>query len=180
MSESQGGITEKVQEGGKQLGEAVQEQASQAKELGVDKLSEQLDARTTEVGSQARSLAAALRESGQRMQGESGAAARLTSGAADRLERVGGYLERSRGDEMLQDVERFARERPWLVAGAAAAAGLVASRFLKASSERRFTRSTSGGQRVMDTDPWRAVEARDSETRATRVGEPQYAGGVRS
>lgn len=84
---------------------------------------------------------------------------------------------------MLQDVERFARERPWLVAGAAAAAGLIASRFLKASSERRFTQASLGGQRggsVMDAQRSRAAEPKHPETRATRVGEAQYAAGVRS
>ena len=39
---------------------------------------------------------------------------------------------------MLRDVEDFARRRPWIVAGIGLAAGLAASRFLKASSERRY------------------------------------------
>jgi hypothetical protein len=38
-------------------------------------------------------------------------------------------------------VEDFARRRPWLVAGIGFAVGLAASRFLKASSERRYTGS---------------------------------------
>jgi ElaB/YqjD/DUF883 family membrane-anchored ribosome-binding protein len=185
MSESQVGITEKVQEGGKELAETVQEQASQAKEMGRSKLSEQLDERTTQIGTQARSFAGALRQTGQQMGPESDDTARLTSGMADRLERVGGYLERARGDEMLRDVERFARERPWLVAGAAAAAGLVASRFLKASSERRFEQTGGfhaqrGVQTASYADRLSTAETGRLETGVTRVGEPQYAGGVRA
>jgi hypothetical protein len=38
----------------------------------------------------------------------------------------------------LRDVEEFARRRPWLVAGIGVVAGLAGSRFLKASSERRY------------------------------------------
>ena len=68
---------------------------------------------------------------------------RITAGVADRLERAGGYLERANGEEMLRDAERFVRTRPWVVAGAAAAAGLVASRIFKASSERRYDQSSN-------------------------------------
>jgi hypothetical protein len=68
---------------------------------------------------------------------------RITAGVADRLERAGGYLERANGDEMLRDAEQFVRTRPWVVAGAAAAAGFLASRIFKASSERRYDESTN-------------------------------------
>ena len=44
---------------------------------------------------------------------------------------------------MLRDAEQFVRTRPWVVAGAAAAAGIVASRIFKASSERRYDQSTN-------------------------------------
>ena len=62
----------------------------------------------------------------------------MTEGAADRIERFGGYLEQTSGDELLRDVEDFARRRPWMVAGIGLVVGLAASRFLKASSERRY------------------------------------------
>jgi hypothetical protein len=134
MSESHGGITGTVQEG-----------ATQVKDKGKETVTEQLDRRTTEAGTQARSLADALRRTGRQMETEghdgSVGVTRMTSAVADRLERAGGYLERARGDQMLDDVERFARERPWVVAGAAAVAGFAASRLLKASSERRYERS---------------------------------------
>jgi hypothetical protein len=73
--------------------------------------------------------------------------ARVAEQAADRIEQLGSYLESKRGDEMLRDVEDFARRRPWLVAGIGLAAGLAASRFLKASSERRYE---SSGQRFRE------------------------------
>lgn len=120
--------------------EKVQEQASELKEQGREQLRHQLDDRTTQAGQQARSLAEALRKSGSELESGGGAAgaARVASSAADKLERVGGYLERSQGETMLRDAEQFTRQRPWLVAGAAAVAGFLASRVLKASSERRY------------------------------------------
>lgn len=116
------------------------QQASDLKEKGKGQVREQIDQRTTQAGEQVRSFADVLRRSGSELEGETGSGSvnRAASGVADRLERVGGYLEGAKGDDLLRDAERFARERPWLVAGAAAAVGFAASRLLKASSESRY------------------------------------------
>ena len=63
------------------------------------------------------------------------------------MERLGGYLERTSGDELLRDAEDFARQRPWTVAGLGLLVGLAASRFLKASSERRYDSAQGNGYR---------------------------------
>jgi hypothetical protein len=60
------------------------------------------------------------------------------------VEQVGRYLERVDGNELLTDAERFARQRPWLLAGIGLVAGLAASRMMKASSERRYATSPGG------------------------------------
>jgi len=118
----------------------AQEKAVELKEQGKSKLGETLDQRTSEAGAQTRKMAQALRRSGEQLSNEGKAqqAAGLAEGAADRLERLGGYLERTSGDELVRDLEDFARRRPWMVAGMGLVAGLAASRFLKASSERRY------------------------------------------
>ena len=124
----------------------AQEKAVELKEQGRNKLSETVDERTTQAGGQARQLAQALRRSGEQLreQGDGRQVAGVTEGAAERIERLGGYLEQTSGDELLRDVEDVARRRPWMVAGIGLAVGLAASRFLKASSERRYD-SASGG-----------------------------------
>ena len=121
----------------------AQQKASELTEQGRSKLGETLDERTTQAGGQARQMAQALRRSGAQLreQGEGQQVAGLTEGAADRIERLGGYLERTSGDEFLRDAEDFARQRPWMVAGLGLMVGLAASRFLKASSERRYESS---------------------------------------
>jgi hypothetical protein len=84
-------------------------------------------------------LAEALRRSGNDLSGEgNGSAAQLTGQAADRIERLGSYLEQKRGDELMRDVETFARRRPWMLAGLGMLAGVAAARFMKASSEQRY------------------------------------------
>jgi ElaB/YqjD/DUF883 family membrane-anchored ribosome-binding protein len=125
----------------------AQERAVELKEQGKSKLGETLDQRTNEAGSQARKMAQALRRSGEQLLNEANGqqAAGLTDGAADRIERLGGYLERTSGDQLVRDVEDFARRRPWMVAAIGLVAGLTASRFLKASSERRYEGSAQAG-----------------------------------
>jgi ElaB/YqjD/DUF883 family membrane-anchored ribosome-binding protein len=128
--------TSQVQE----VASSAQEKAVELKEQGKSKLGETLDERTNQAGEQARKLAQTLRQSGeqQRNQDDGQQIAGITEAAADRVERLGDYLTRASGNELLRDVENFARRRPWVIAGIGLVAGLSASRFLKASSERRF------------------------------------------
>ena len=148
MSDMGAGTTGEQEQGGG-IAETVSEQATKAKDKGRRELRDQLDDRTTQLGQQARSLAGTLRRSGVEAQAHGSdevGVERITEGVADRLERAGGYLERANGDEMLRDAEQFVRTRPWVVAGAAAAAGILASRIFKASSERRYDQSTNASK----------------------------------
>jgi len=123
----------------------AQEKAGELREQGSARLRDQLDDRSTRAGSQMRSVAAALRRSGDDLRSdENASAARLADGAADRLDQVGSYLEERNGEDLLREVESFARRRPWLLAGVGMLAGITAARFLKASSEDRYT-SANGG-----------------------------------
>jgi ElaB/YqjD/DUF883 family membrane-anchored ribosome-binding protein len=117
----------------------AQEKASELREQGSARLRDQFDERSTATGQQVRSLAEALRRSGNDLRNEgNGNAAQLTAQAAERIERFGVYLEEKTGDDVMRDVERFARQRPWLLAGLGALAGVAAARFMKASSEQRY------------------------------------------
>jgi len=127
----------------------AQEKASELREQSSARLRDQFDQRSNQAGSQARSLAEALRRSGNDLNGEGSAnVSQLTGQAADRIERVGSYLEQKSGDELMRDVETFARRRPWMLAGLGMLAGVAAARFMKASSEQRYGdyRRTSGQQ----------------------------------
>lgn len=124
---------------GEQASAKVQEGVSELREQGSARLRDQFDRRSNQAGSQMRSLAEALRRSGNDLSNEgNGDAARLTGQAAERLERLGSYLEQKRGDELMRDVESFARRRPWMLAGVGMLAGVAAARFMKASSEQRY------------------------------------------
>jgi ElaB/YqjD/DUF883 family membrane-anchored ribosome-binding protein len=143
----QEGLVDQASSQVQEAASTAQEKAVELKEQGKSKLGETLDQRTNEAGTQARKMAQVLRRSGEELSNEGNGqqVAGLTEGAADRIERLGGYLERTSGDELVRDVEDFARRRPWMVAGIGLVAGLAASRFLKASSERRYDESAQAG-----------------------------------
>jgi hypothetical protein len=123
-----GGATGKAQE-------KVQEAAGQAR----DRVRDQVDSRSTQVGEQAESVAHDVRSVGEHLRGEGkDKPAELADKAAARVAELGDYLKRSDGDALLRDAERLGRERPWAVMAGGLVLGIAASRFLKASSSRRY------------------------------------------
>ena len=128
--------------GSEGIASQAQDKAKEAAGEARGRVREEVDRRSTEIGGRvgssagdARSVAEELRKQGK------DTPARYVEQAADRAERLGGYLERSDGDQVLRDVEDAARRNPWAVAAGALALGFAASRMLKASSTERY-RST--------------------------------------
>jgi hypothetical protein len=122
-----------------QAKEKAQETAQQAAGQAKNRVSDQVDQRSTQAGervstaaSDARSVAEELRNQGKEQP------AKLAEQAAQRAERLGDYLQRSDGDAILGDIEDFGRRQPWAVIAGGIALGFAASRFLKASSSRRY------------------------------------------
>jgi ElaB/YqjD/DUF883 family membrane-anchored ribosome-binding protein len=151
---------------------AAQEKASELREQSSARLRDQFDQRSTQAGSQVRSLAKALRRSGNELGNEgNSSASQLTTRAADRIERVGSYLEQKSGDELLRDIETFARRRPWMLAGIGMVAGVAAARFMKASSEQRYGdyRGSSG--------QWPTRPGAQSSTASASQGQAQLSSG---
>ena len=136
----QEGLADEVSTRVQDASSAAQEKAAELREQGTARLRDQFDQRSSQAGTQMRSLAKALRRSGDELAGEGngGTAQQLTGQAADRIERLGGYLEQKSGDELMRDIEGFARRRPWMLAGLGALVGAAAARFMKASSEQRY------------------------------------------
>jgi hypothetical protein len=101
--------------------------------------------RSTQAGERAIGTAGDIRSVGDelRRQGKE-APARIADRAADQTERLGAYLRDADPDTLLGDVEEFGRRRPWAIAAAGMAIGIVAARTLKASSSRRYSRVAGG------------------------------------
>jgi ElaB/YqjD/DUF883 family membrane-anchored ribosome-binding protein len=121
-----------------EVAETAKQEVMDVKDQAGERARSMVDSRSTEVGSQMTSAARAVRSASDelRQQGST-TAATVVEAVADRAQRLGSYMESTDADSLLRDAEDFARRRPWLVAGAAATVGLLASRLLKASSARR-------------------------------------------
>jgi hypothetical protein len=126
---------DKAEELASQAQDRAQEVAGQAK----GRMRDQVDQRSTEAGERVSSTAQDVRSVGEelRKQGKD-QPARLADQAADRAERLGGYLKESDADRILRDIEDFGRRQPWAIVAGGLALGFVGSRFLKASSQKRY------------------------------------------
>src|SRR5918997_2947471 len=108
---------QQTQEKAREVAGQAQDKAREAAGQARGRVSEEVDRRSTQAGEQvtsnagdARSVAEELRKQGKEKP------ARYVEQAADRAERLGGYLQESDRDRILPDVEDFARRNPWAVA----------------------------------------------------------------
>jgi broad specificity phosphatase PhoE len=141
-------MSEQVKERASEGAQQVKEKASEAKVQTRQRLSEQLNDRSTQAGEQMTRTAGALRQTAKQLRGDQQAqGAQVLDGVAQRVEQLGQYLTANDGDRMLRDVERMARQQPWLVVGGGVVLGLLGARFMKASSSRRYEQNGNGSQR---------------------------------
>jgi hypothetical protein len=159
-----GSATDQVKDQVRDKAQVAQDKARGALGQARGRLSDQVDQRSTQAGervagtaSDVRSIAEELRNQGK------DAPANLAEQVANQADRVGDYLKEASGDRILRDAEDFARRQPMLVAAAGLALGFAASRFLKASSSRRYE---SGYQRDDDGGYVQAPAASPYDTRS--------------
>ena len=145
-----GGAAEQAQEAAAQVKEQAQETAEEVKARASDRMRAQLDTRSTEMADQITPFAQALHMAGDHLVGQGNATGgKAAHRAGEQAEQLAGYLRGSGSDRFLGDIEGFARQRPWAAGGVGLVAGFMAARFLKASSESRYTSS----QRPHDNAP---------------------------
>ena len=127
--------TEQAKDQAKEKAQATAQQAKRG-------VRDQVDQRSTEAGERVGTAAQDIRSVSEelRKQGKD-QPAKLAEQAATRAESLGDYLQRTDGDTILRDIEDFGRQRPWAVIAGGLALGFAASRFLKASSSRRYESS---------------------------------------
>jgi hypothetical protein len=140
------GSVGEAQEKAHEVAGQAQEKARDAAGKAQETVRQQVDQRSTEAGERVAGTAGDLRSVGEelRKQGKDGPA-KLADRAAEQTEKVGSYLKEKGPDEMLHDVEDFGRQRPWAVMAGGLALGVVAARFLKASSRNRYQQRSSNG-----------------------------------
>jgi hypothetical protein len=119
--------------------ETARDKLEEGTEKARSRAREQIDERSTQAGEQVSATAQALRDTGRQLreQGQ-GAQADAAERVARHADRFGSYLSESDADRLLADVEDLGRRKPMAVVGVGVAVGFAASRFLKASSSKRY------------------------------------------
>ena len=166
--QSQGAqVAEQVKEKAEQAKEKAQPAIGQAREKAQElrgqaasRAREQVDMRSTQAGEQARSIADAVRRTGDHLRSEGKEQpAKVAEQAAERAERLASYLTESDGDRILRDAQDLVRRQPWLVAAAAGAAGFLAARFLRASGTGGDGQPSTDGRPSMLQHPEESARA---------------------
>jgi hypothetical protein len=122
----------------KELAQQSVEVAQQATERARGAVASQVDERSRLAGEQLEAIGASTRRVSEQLRGEGHEApAKMMERAAEQADRLGSYLREGDSQRFVRDVEDFGRRRPWALAAVGLAIGLAASRFLKASAERR-------------------------------------------
>jgi ElaB/YqjD/DUF883 family membrane-anchored ribosome-binding protein len=106
---------------------------SRLKETTTAQLSRQKERATDGLGS----VAQAVRQSTQPLREQKyDTLARYIEQGADQLEKLSRQIKEKNVEQIVEDAQRFARQRPALFIGAAFALGVVGARFLKSSADR--------------------------------------------
>jgi hypothetical protein len=108
-----------------------QEHVQEVTEAVKSSVTEQKDSAASNLGN----LAGALRKAAHESGAGDASTTRIVEWAADGLERVSATLRSNDLDGMVRQVQSFARSQPLAFFFAAAAAGFLATRFLKAGTE---------------------------------------------
>lgn len=103
----------------------------QAKQTVTSQVSDKKDLAADSLGA----VADTLRQTGEQLRDQNiGPFVGLASAAADQVETLSAYLRDTNVNDLVRDVEDFARRQPILFLSGAFALGLLGARFLKSSS----------------------------------------------
>ncbi len=163
-----GQAAEQARQQGQQLAQQAKQQASELANRGNEQVKSQLANQKHDASQRLRPIQTALQETAHqlRRQGQ-GSVAEYADRTADQVERLSGYLRETEVEEIVDEVRGFARRRPALFLGGAAALGFFATRFLKSSSEEGA--SAGDGSSVTPTATSRAAVSYGTEEPATAL-----------
>ena len=113
------------------FGESRQESVTEkAKDETKNRVVPFLSDRKERLVEQLNQTAGALRETEKQIDSNRGG--ELIRMSAQKIEQLGGYLSTREINEIIDDLRKYARARPWTVMGGAFVLGLATARFLKA------------------------------------------------
>ena len=160
--------TEQAKQQTQQLAQQARQQANQLANRGSEQVKSELSNQKHQVAQRMTPIQTALQETGQQLRNQGqGSVAQYADRAAEQVERFSGYLRENDVDQLLEEARNFARSRPALFLGGAAALGFLGTRFLKSSSEEAA--SGEDGSSATPTAASRAAVSYGTEEPATAL-----------
>src|SRR3954454_21160979 len=139
---SQGGTgavqqaADQVQDKAGEVADQAQQKVGEVVDQAKQTVTSQVSSRKDQAAESLHTVADALRQTGDDLRGrEQAAVAQYASMAADRVQDLSQFIRERDVNQIVGDVERYARRNKGLFLGGAFALGLVAARFLKSSSQ---------------------------------------------
>jgi hypothetical protein len=176
---------------------AAMEQAKRAAAQVGEQAKSTVDTRRTEVAHELGNVAEVVRQTAQDVgMGNSDTVARYGERIADQIEGVSTYLDEHGVEDILTDIQDFARRQPALFLGGAFMLGIVVGRFLRSSGSRlsdygygsggydRYSSDYSGGSYTSSgsmgtsSDRWGGAAGGQIDRRGTTTGSTGTGGGA--
>ena len=135
-----GGRSKKGQakEQSQEVAQQGQQKASEAAQQGRQKAAGQLATRKEQAAGQIEGISRALRQTSEQLrEQDQGSIGKYAEQGADQADRLANFLHEKEGDELIGEIEDFARNRTAVFLGGAFVLGVAAARFIKSSSGQR-------------------------------------------
>lgn len=140
-----GQAVDQVQQTAGQAVDQVQQTAGQVVDQARETVTSQVSSQKDRLAESVSTVAQAIRQTSEGLRGqEQGAVAGYADTAADYVERLGNMLRERELNEIIGDVEYYARRNPVPFLGGAFALGFALSRFLKSSRQSQYQSQSSG------------------------------------
>jgi hypothetical protein len=138
---------DKVQDAMGQVADQAQDKFGQLTEQARQQAKSQVGSQLDQAGEGLAHVAQAVTAVGRELREQDQAGlAQYTDQAAEQLDRLAGYLRTNDIDQVINQVQRFARRKPALFLGSTFVAGLLGARFLKTSSAAANAPARYAGQ----------------------------------
>lgn len=158
-----------------------QEKAQEAAQQGREKAEGQIAVQKERAADQLEGVSRALRQTGEQLRHENqdsfGGYADRAAGQTERLSR---FLHEKRGDELLGEVEDFARNKPAVFLGGAFAVGIAAARFIKSSAGEREYFDVQGRAQELGAAAAKGDASATGDGSGSSSGAPEYRAPTRS
>ncbi len=179
MTESYGSeSSEQTRQRSQEVAQQGQQKASEYAEQGREKAKGQIATQKERASGELQGIAQALQQTGSQLrEQDQDSVGQYAEQAAEQVERLSNYLSEKDSEQLISEVEDFARNRPAVFLGGAFILGAAAARFLKSSAGQTGDLREELKQEAREVQQSVAPEAGSSSSGSSSGGQASPASG---